>query len=575
MRPGCWQGFSNSEAINCAARLGGAQCPLSDRDRHHTMIKSFESPDRFDAHAKGLLMSKEKEPEGVEPKKPAEPFSPDNEIVDQVAPDEASHPEMQSDASEMAAETPADADSKDASDHGDGPVEPVRDVDAQAPLESSSTPPQREIPEHYDSEHDGGGSHFASTALMILLLVLFVIGITLWAGPKLAPHLPESVAKYLNPALNGTKERVAELESRLANLEGRAAPVLKSDLNAVKSSVDAAMAAVGVTQQNVDQASEGAGNEIKRIDSAVAKTEAKMSNLDARLGKAETDFERKVTDLSGQLKAISTALASAAEKDAASGPVNAKFQASLQALQARVDNLAKELDALPGLVRRDELASYATKADIVALASKADLAAAKSDLSKQVSDAVTAADAAKKIGDDALSDAQKSLKTAAVKGLASALKNRMNGGLPYDATLLELENLSGAKPPAAIASGAQTGLATIDELKSGFTVAARDAITAEAAATEQGDAASLITSWLESQVSARPTTAVEGSSTGAVLSRIEAELNSGDLASALKEADTLSEGAQGTMSDWLGRLKQRVEAESELSGFVAQINGQG
>ncbi|MEM7178889.1 MAG: mitofilin family membrane protein [Pseudomonadota bacterium] len=526
-------------------------------------------------------MSKEKEPEGVEPEQPAKPLSPS----DDSSVETAAQAEQDSDG----ADVPLNSDDLPAHAEPAERAEPIEteepkegsddDADAKqvetAPIGPSSPPPQREIPAEYDHEHEGGGSHLASTALMILLLVLFVIGITLWAGPKLAPHLPESVAKYLNPALNGTKDRVAALENRLMELEGRAAPVLKSDLNEVKSSVDEALAAVGATQKNVDEVSQGAGDEIQRIDSAVSKTEAKMSNLDARVGQVETDFEKKVADLSGQLKSISTALAAAAEKDAASGPVNAQFQASLQALQSRVDNLAKELDTLPGLVSRDELASYATKADLAALASKADLEAAKTALSKQVSDAVAAADAAKKIGDDALNDARNSLKAAAVKGLTSTLKSRMNGGLPYDATLSELENLGAAKPPAAIASGAQTGLATVAELKSGFAAAARSATATESAAAGQGDTASLITSWLESQVSARPTTAVEGNSTGAVLSRVEAALNSADLAGALKEAETLPDAAKGAMSDWLDRLKQRVDADAALGGFVAQIGGQG
>ena len=83
-----------------------------------------------------------------------------------------------------------------------------------------------------------GVDSLAATALMILVGILVVVVGTLWAAPRVAPHLPASVAQHLMPgqmtttaevqalreqlaaATTAAEERRAALEARIAAAEG-------------------------------------------------------------------------------------------------------------------------------------------------------------------------------------------------------------------------------------------------------------------------------------------------------------------------------------------------------------------
>ncbi|MBY8977344.1 hypothetical protein KHP62_16125 [Rhodobacteraceae bacterium NNCM2] len=516
-------------------------------------------------------MSKEKEPDSIEAENKAASTDPKDESQS-PGPEDTGQDAPQKTEEEIIAEAQDDAPAGEEPRIDD---EPSGDETHSAETEVETAPEYPEEPAHFDepepasniadadeTAHESHGPSFASTALMILLLILFVIGITLWAGPKLAPHLPESVAKYLNPAVNGTKEEIAALKARLAEIEGKVAPIDGGAISDAQSSAAAAKAAADSVQQGIQAVSDGTSKELDKINSALAKADAKFADLNGRIGTVENSLEKKITDLTAELRSMSGAV----DRNAAVGPANAQLQASLQALQTRVDHLASELDILPELVRRDEAAALATKTD---------LATVKSDLAAEISTVAADAEAAKKIGSDALNDAKNSVREAAIRGLTTTLTSRLNGGLSYDGVLTELESLSGVKAPDAVAANAATGVATLAKLKAGFPQAARKALAAERAASDGGGATARISAWLESQVSARPTKPVEGGSAGAILSRVDAALEAGDTATALKEAEALPDTSKEAMSDWLGQLRRKVGAEAAIGEYIAATGVQG
>ncbi|MEM7669868.1 MAG: hypothetical protein AAF317_12115, partial [Pseudomonadota bacterium] len=294
----------------------------------------------------------------------------------------------------------------------------------------------------------------------------------------------------------------------------------------------------------------------------VQRKEHRIADTGAKIASVENSVGAQITALQQEVSALATTLAAAEARNDGSAPSPAELQAAMQALQTRVDGLASTLTVLPSLVRTEDTAGFATKADIATI--QAEIAAA-----------AAAAEEAKTIGGSALSGLESSARTAAIRSSVSVLMNRISGGLPYASALAEIEGLSGVTAPEALSSPAAEGLAQHESLLSGFSDAARDAMAVSASGTADGSTSSLIAKWLESQVSVRPTSPTDGETTGAILSRIEAALEDRDLSTALAQAGTLPAAEAEAMAPWTNLLATRVGAEAALPDFIATVGGQG
>jgi hypothetical protein len=69
----------------------------------------------------------------------------------------------------------------------------------------------------------------------------------------------------------------------------------------------------------------------------------------------------------------------------------------------------------------------------------------------------------------------------------------------------------------------------------------------------------------------QPAGPLEGSSNEAIVSRIRAALESGNLSDALSQWQSLPEPARNASAQWGQKLKTRVEAGAALDGVLADL----
>lgn len=580
-------------------------------------------------------MSKEKEPETTSAEDPETPIDPKSDATDQTndtdppsadepetleaeAEDPTAEPETVDDTPELVDDTAindndqADAEFLSDSDHGTNDVsvseqevsdpeaaamnqdppstleheEALDDAAAEAEITTESVHERAEVSKPAKPETKSGGSGFASSALKIVVLIIFVIGITLWAGPKMAPHVPGWASKYLTTAPNeltgqvkALQERVSELEQEIASFDSVTEKLaalesadsasiattvvdLQTDTNAALDAAGEAQKAAAAAQTAVSELATEIEVELGAVETSFETADALISDVGAKTSSVENALGAKISSLESEVGALAGAFENAQDQQDGSVPAAQELQAAMQALQTRVDGLAAALAVLPDLVRAEDTAVFATKEDLAGI--EAEVAAV-----------AAAAEEAMQIGGNALSSLETSVRMAAVRGSISTLMSRITGGLPYADALTEIEGLSGVTAPEPLSAPAAQGLATQGQLLAGFSEAARATMAVSQGGSRAGSTGSLITAWLEAQVSARPTIPTDGAGTGAVLSRVEAALQSGDLSAALTETEALSGAAVETMAPWTAQLAAKVSAEAALPDFIAAVGGQG
>ncbi|WP_367118847.1 COG4223 family protein, partial [Mesorhizobium sp.] len=73
----------------------------------------------------------------------------------------------------------------------------------------------------------------------------------------------------------------------------------------------------------------------------------------------------------------------------------------------------------------------------------------------------------------------------------------------------------------------------------------------------------------ESLVKVRPIGAVEGAGAPETVARMEVAVNQGDYAKALSEYDTLPEAVKAAGADFAGKLKARIEVETQIDALIS------
>lgn len=141
------------------------------------------------------------------------------------------------------------------------------------------------------------------------------------------------------------------------------------------------------------------------------------------------------------------------------------------------------------------------------------------------------------------------------------LQSALETGAPYGAALPTL----GIEAPAVLAAHAETGLPTLAALKDSFPQAARRALDAARRADTGAGWGTRLISFLGSQTGARALGPRDGTGPDAVLSRAEAALAAGDLATSLTELAALPETGRAAMQDWLDQATTRQAAEAALA----------
>ena len=504
-------------------------------------------------------------------------------------------------------------------------VETAKDEAEQA---ADATDPQTDHSEEHHDE-DRGGSTFAGMALRFLILVIVVFGLSLWLVPMIAPHVPASVAKHIMPGQQELDMRLAAMDDKIAAQQGVApADLEKMQLEIAEltkrlaaaeeasAAANAALAQAGSRTEdgsasadalNAAQSAAADAADVAKSATAAA-TEANQTAIAASEGVAAAG--RRISEVESQLDALNASL-SALNEALATTPGEGstpELAAAFSALQARVDGLSDRL-AAGSVLTATEAERFVTHSDlrstrstletdlktqIERLPDPAEIVTVKdfdslraaidgkiTDLSTRIAttekganDAATSAAAAAEASETAIADVRAAIRTASLRAATAAMASQLQNGLPFAGALTEIQELTETPAPDALSAVAETGVATTAALLASFGPAAQSAIAADIRA-EAGDGL-LDQTWAQTRslVAGRPKSEQDGDSTSAILSRVEAKLQSGSASDAFAEAGTLSDSAKAALGEWLVTLGSRVAADSAAENYIAAAFGQ-
>jgi len=153
---------------------------------------------------------------------------------------------------------------------------------------------------------------------------------------------------------------------------------------------------------------------------------------------------------------------------------------------------------------------------------------------------------------------------------ASALKAALERGGSFSA---ELETLAAISPDApqlaTLRPYAEKGVPTRAEIASQADAAANAMVAAATPVDENAGFLQNLLSSAESLVKVRPIGAVEGAGAPETVARMEVAVNQGDYAKALSEYDTLPEAVKAAGADFAGKLKARIEVETQVDALIS------
>ena len=269
-------------------------------------------------------------------------------------------------------------------------------------------------------------------------------------------------------------------------------------------------------------------------------------------GNADADI---TTKLRGDLNAQQERIAALEQVEAPTVDLS-PIEDQLSEIETRIAALEERpAVVVPEGVDGDAVAAYA--AELSALKEAA--AAQRSEIEALIANA--------KSVEEATADAARTANgQAAIAKIVSAL----DAGQPFADAVATLQGLDlGDIDPDLINPSAE-GVATLSTLQSDFPDQARAALAAaRAAGTEEGQQG--IGSFLTRSLGVRSVAPREGDDPDAVLSRAEAAIKSGDLATTLTELDTLPEDAQAVIADWRAAADARVEARAAADALAQRL----
>ncbi|TPM30101.1 COG4223 family protein [Mesorhizobium sp. B2-3-4] len=167
-------------------------------------------------------------------------------------------------------------------------------------------------------------------------------------------------------------------------------------------------------------------------------------------------------------------------------------------------------------------------------------------------------------------DAQASQPKIALAIAASALKAALDRGAPFSAELDTLAAISPNAPElATLRPYAEKGVPTRTEIASQMDAAANAMVAAATPVDQNAGFLQNLMASAESLVKVRPIGAVEGKGAPETVARMEVAVTQGDYAKALSEYDTLPEAVKAAGADFAGKLKARIEVETQVDALIS------
>jgi len=297
---------------------------------------------------------------------------------------------------------------------------------------------------------------------------------------------------------------------------------------------------VDYSQKIADQAATTAdlGQQVAKMNARLSKLSPvdvtpQLKALESRLGDKIATVSSRVSNLSTKLNAMDARLTELEKRPVtqAGGDISGAVAAYEKELEAMRNELAAQR------ARNDEMTAK--------VAAAAAAATAKIDAATRGADALQA--------------------RAAMMRVMAALD--AGGGFKS-----ALDSLGITDIPDALIRVAKTGVPTLAALQNSFPDPARAALAASLKAQAGGSAGDRLTAFLRTQVGARSLTPREGNDPDAVLSRAQADLNTGDVAKALDELASLPDPGRKALADWRQNAQNRVDAVATAASLATRLN---
>lgn len=279
--------------------------------------------------------------------------------------------------------------------------------------------------------------------------------------------------------------------------------------------------------------------QVSALADQVAAGDAALAAMKAQVSAADPAVAVAVAGLAARVEAAEAQLEAIAQAPAGNGSVTA---ANFAALSASVSALKDQVSGMNG--------------------APADDASVRAAVDQAMTD-WTAARAA---------EADAAVEVARIKaGQVDAVQRIRAAGLsgaPYGDAMAALDGLA---VDDVISRGAEAGLPTLASLSDAFPDAARAALDASRRAEVGAGFGAQLGNFLDIQTGARSLEPREGDDPDAVLSRAEAAVMAGDVATALTELTGLPDVGRTEMADWTAQAKTYQAAEAALAALAAAV----
>ncbi len=313
------------------------------------------------------------------------------------------------------------------------------------------------------------------------------------------------------------------------------------------------------------QADSGAGAELSDLRAGLsAEAEARAAEIAALQSELEALRETPAgaTDtaaLEERLAAIEAQVSEPGEGGDATAL--AELQDRLVALEARPVTTEGDVDAGELAALRAALSSV--QAEVERLGTEAAEATAAAQAAAEAAEAELAARTA---------EAETVANQAEMGAVLAQLSAALESGAPLAPGIDRLD-AAGVEVPQAL-QAAREGVPSLAALQTSYPEAARAALSEAMATDAPEDPLDRIGSFLRAQVALRSLSPREGDDADAILSRAEAALRAGDLATALAEIETLPEAAQAPLAEWQAQARARLSAVDAVEAITAEFDPQ-
>lgn len=260
----------------------------------------------------------------------------------------------------------------------------------------------------------------------------------------------------------------------------------------------------------------------------------------------------------------------------------APLESRINALQQGMVALAQRMESLGGVDVEDLTRAME---DLTALAGGAD--ARSQQAAEQVSDVVAGFAALRDsmgtlqaemadlrdLAETRVAAAEAAIDTALARSGLDSLRAALELGESYTDAAARIR-AGGHELPDSLRAHESSGIPTLETLQQEFPAAARAALRVSLTETPAASPLDRIGNFLRAQTGARSIAPRDGDDPDAVLSRVGAAMEAGQVDAALEEVQMLPQAAQDAMSGWIAAASARAAVPAALSGLTQAITGE-